>query len=107
MLSVDEARDRILALARMTDPEQVPLAEAAGRVPASWSFTAAADVPPFANSAMDGFAVRAADRGTTLTARRSRARNVGTWQYDDTHFRKNIEPRLVRDLARDLRRQQL
>jgi hypothetical protein len=45
------------------------------------------------------FAVRGADRGTTLTARRSRARNVGTWQYDDTHFRKNIEPRLVRDLA--------
>lgn len=45
----------------MTEPEQVSLADAAGRVPASWSFTAAADVPPFANSAMDGFAVRAAD----------------------------------------------
>ena len=45
----------------MTESEQVSLAEAAGRVPASWSFTAAADVPPFANSAMDGFAVRAAD----------------------------------------------
>ena len=45
------------------------------------------------------FAVRAADRGTTLTARRSRARSVGTWEYDDTHFRKNVEPRLVRALA--------
>ncbi len=61
MLSVDEARDRILAHARLTDPEQVPLLDAAGRVPASFSVTAALDVPPFANSAMDGFAVRAAD----------------------------------------------
>lgn len=45
------------------------------------------------------FAVRGADRGTTLTARRSRASNVGEWQYDDTHFRRNVEPRLMRDLA--------
>ena len=45
------------------------------------------------------FAVHGSDRGTTLTARRSRARNVGTWHYDDTHFRRNIEPRLIRDLA--------
>jgi hypothetical protein len=45
------------------------------------------------------FDVRATDRGTTLTARRSRASTVGEWHYDDTHFRKNIEPRLIRDLA--------
>jgi hypothetical protein len=45
------------------------------------------------------FAVRASDRGTTLTQCRSRARHVGDWQYDDTHFRKHIEPRLLRDLA--------
>lgn len=45
------------------------------------------------------FAARAADRGTTLTERRSRARAIGTWNYDDTHFRKKIEPRLIRDLA--------
>jgi hypothetical protein len=45
------------------------------------------------------FAVRGTDRGTTLTARRSRASNVGEWQYDDTHFRRHVEPRLVRDLA--------
>jgi len=44
-------------------------------------------------------AVRGADRGTTLTARRSRASNVGEWQYDDTHFRRNVEPRLIRNLA--------
>ncbi|MEX1072339.1 MAG: gephyrin-like molybdotransferase Glp [Chloroflexota bacterium] len=61
MLSVDEARQRILALARLTDAERVPLEAAAGRVPASFEFTAAVDVPPFANSAMDGYALRAAD----------------------------------------------
>ena len=43
------------------------------------------------------FAVYAEDRGTTLTTRRSRA--AGVLGYNDTHFRKNIEPRLVRDLA--------
>lgn len=45
------------------------------------------------------FAVHPADRGMTLTARRSRASHVGEWHYDDTHFRRNVEPRLIRDLA--------
>ncbi len=61
MLSVEEARGRILADARLTDPETVALHDAAGRVPASFEVVAAVDVPPFANSAMDGFACRAAD----------------------------------------------
>ena len=61
MLSVEEARARIIYNARPTDPELVPLLAAAGRVPASFSVTAALDVPPFDNSAMDGFALRAAD----------------------------------------------
>ena len=45
------------------------------------------------------FAARPADRGTTLTERRGRAAHAGEWHYDATHFRKRIEPRLVRDLA--------
>jgi molybdopterin molybdotransferase len=61
MLSVEEARDRILTHARLTEPEPVPLREAAGRVPAVASVVAVADVPPFANSSMDGFALRATD----------------------------------------------
>jgi len=61
MLSVEEARARILSAVRLTEPELVPLGEALGRVPAATSVTAAVDVPPFANSSMDGFAVRAAD----------------------------------------------
>lgn len=61
MLSVEEARDRILSQVRLTEPEQLPLQVAAGRVPVESSVTAAVDVPPFANSSMDGFALRAAD----------------------------------------------
>ena len=61
MLSVEEARERILAGVRPTASETVSLLEAAGRVPAAWSVIAAVDVPPFANSSMDGFALRAAD----------------------------------------------
>jgi len=34
MLSVEEARERILSRARLTDSEAVPLEDAAGRVPA-------------------------------------------------------------------------
>ena len=61
MLSVEEARARVLAHARPSDPERVPLAGAAGRVPVTFTTVAATDVPPFDNSAMDGFALRAAD----------------------------------------------
>jgi molybdopterin molybdotransferase len=61
MLSVEEARARILSHARLTDAEQVPLSEAFGRVPVASSVIAEVDVPPFANSSMDGFALRAAD----------------------------------------------
>lgn len=61
MLSVEEARDRLGRDLRPTDGETVALADADGRVPVSFDVVAGSDVPPFANSAMDGFAVRAAD----------------------------------------------
>ena len=61
MLSLDEAYRRLLARAQLTDAESVPLADAVGRVLVEPKVLAAVDVPPFANSAMDGYAVRAAD----------------------------------------------
>ena len=61
MLSLDEAYRRLLARAHLTGPESVELADAVGRVLVEPKVMAAVDVPPFANSAMDGFAVRAAD----------------------------------------------
>lgn len=66
MLSFDEASRRLLARARLTDPAPVNLADALGRVLAEPRVVAAVDVPPFANSAMDGFALRSADAPGTL-----------------------------------------
>jgi molybdopterin molybdotransferase len=59
--SVEEALTAILAAARLTEVERVGLDRCLGRVPAEGSVMAPGDVPPFANSSMDGFAVRAAD----------------------------------------------
>jgi molybdopterin molybdotransferase len=60
MLGVDEARDRVLDAVAALPVESVPLTEALGRVLAG-DVSAEADLPPFANAAMDGFAVRSAD----------------------------------------------
>ncbi|MBI3159103.1 MAG: molybdopterin molybdotransferase MoeA [Chloroflexi bacterium] len=61
MLPVQEARRRLLAgLTPLTERERVPLAAALGRVLAA-PVTAEVDSPAFANSSMDGFAVRAED----------------------------------------------
>ena len=67
MLSFDEAYRRILGLARRTEAEVVPLEAALGRVLADEELVAPIDVPPFTNSAMDGFAVRSAETPGELT----------------------------------------
>ena len=60
LLSIDEALARVLARVRPLESEPVPVAEAAGRVLAE-DVAAPIDLPPFPSSAMDGFAIRAAD----------------------------------------------
>jgi molybdopterin molybdotransferase len=60
VISVDEARRVILAACPKLAAVTMPLGEALGCVTAS-PVVAGHDVPSFANSAMDGFAVRAAD----------------------------------------------
>ncbi len=61
LLSVDEALAVLLAGARpVAEIEQVPTLEATGRVLAR-AQRSQMDVPPLDNSAMDGYAVRAAD----------------------------------------------
>ena len=65
LLTFEEAQERVLALARPLPAELVPLAEAGGRVVAE-GVRAAVDLPPFPSSAMDGFAVRAAELPATL-----------------------------------------
>ncbi|NEX47242.1 molybdopterin molybdotransferase MoeA [Pseudotabrizicola algicola] len=69
MISVDEALARCLALVAALPVEQVPLAQAAGRYMPQPA-TATRDQPPFAASAMDGYAVQgdpaAGDRFTVV-----------------------------------------
>jgi molybdopterin molybdotransferase len=60
MLSVDEARQRILTSISPREPEPVALDQCHGLVLAQ-DVVAASPVPPFRNSAMDGFAVRFED----------------------------------------------
>jgi molybdopterin molybdotransferase len=60
LVTVEEAQQRVLERVAPLPPETVPLELAAGRVLAE-DARAAVDLPPFPSSAMDGFAVRAAD----------------------------------------------
>ena len=60
MLSVEQALDSILAYSKMPGVETVSLDQILGRVLAA-DICAREDAPPFANSAVDGYAVRAAE----------------------------------------------
>src|SRR5712691_2238209 len=68
-ISLDEARRRLTDAVRpISRTERVPLDGSAGRV-ASADVVSPIDVPPFARSAMDGYAVVAAD--TSVASRKS------------------------------------
>ena len=82
LLSLEDAQAAVLERVTVLAAERVPVAEAAGRIlvaPAA----AAVDLPPFPSSAMDGYAVRAADVPGRLSvmgrssAGRPLARRVG------------------------------
>jgi molybdopterin molybdotransferase len=60
LLTLEEAQERVLECARPLTDESVPIADAGGRVTAE-GVLGRVDLPPFASSAMDGFAVRSAD----------------------------------------------
>jgi len=60
MITVDEARARLFELAAPMPVEEVPLAQASGRVLAR-DVAARRDQPPFAASSMDGYAVKSAE----------------------------------------------
>src|SRR6266705_5644850 len=62
MISVEEALARLLAPLEALPPEQISTADGTGRVLAE-DLAARRTQPPFAVSAMDGYAVRAADLG--------------------------------------------
>ena len=60
LLSLAEAQSRVLERVAPLDAEAVPVAQASGRVVAE-DARAVVDLPPFPSSAMDGYALRAAD----------------------------------------------
>jgi molybdopterin molybdotransferase len=60
LISVAEAQRLVLERARPLEAERVPIERASGRVLAEAPL-AAVDLPPFASSAMDGYAVCATD----------------------------------------------
>ena len=65
LLTIDEARERVLGAVTALDAQELAVADALGRVLAE-DVLADHDVPGFANSAMDGFAVRAGPAGRVL-----------------------------------------
>ncbi len=60
MLDVDSALEQVLSAFSPLEPITLPLLDAADMVLAA-DVVAINDVPPFRNSAMDGYAVRAVD----------------------------------------------
>ena len=71
MLSVTEARERILANFRPVETTTLPLARATSRTLAG-DIVAKTDLPPFDNSSVDGFALRVSDTtGATSTSPRT------------------------------------
>ncbi len=77
MLGVDDALDHILAAFSPLPTESVPLLHAVGLV-LSEAVVATEDVPPFRNSAMDGYAVRSADTDGATFDRPIRLRVIAT-----------------------------
>jgi molybdopterin molybdotransferase len=76
VLTVEEARSRVLAAVPVLGAETVSLDAALGRVLAE-AVVAARDLPPWDNSSMDGYALRAADTAGAAPGRPVRLRILG------------------------------
>jgi len=76
MLIVEEALEQVLKEFHPLEPERVPILEALGRVLAE-DVCADVDIPPHANSSMDGYAVLAADTAGASRGVPVRLRLVG------------------------------
>jgi molybdopterin molybdotransferase len=76
LVPVDEARERVLSQIKPLQPLALPLQEAEGCVLAQ-QVVAGADIPDFASSAMDGFAVRSSEVGDATPASPVELRIVG------------------------------
>jgi molybdenum cofactor synthesis domain-containing protein len=77
LIPLEEAQAEVLAACRPKSPVEVPLAEALGRVLAETVHSTEA-VPPFRNTAMDGYAVHASDVIAATADRPGRLKVIGT-----------------------------
>jgi molybdopterin molybdotransferase len=94
-LSVDEAVSRILSRANRLSTEEIDARDAAGRVLAE-GILARAALPPWDNSAMDGYAVRGRDVEGASTTRPVVLRVVGETRAGDTAGRALTSGEAVR-----------
>jgi molybdopterin molybdotransferase len=90
MLSLEQARERILDAVRPLPAESADLREALGRFTAE-PLRSAVDLPPADNSAMDGFAVRAEDVAAAGASAPVALRVIGTAPAGVV-FDKLVEP---------------
>jgi len=60
MLSVEDARDKILGTVRKTEKVTIPVIDSLGLVLTD-NVGSSINIPPYDNSAMDGYAIRAED----------------------------------------------
>ena len=78
MISVEEARERILALVSRLAAETRPLREAHGQVLAE-AVVSPVTIPPLDNTAMDGYAVQSSDTEGASEASRRRCASPAKW----------------------------
>ena len=70
MISVEEALEKVLSYVKALQPERKPILDCLGQVLAEDVYSTI-DIPPLDNSAMDGYALRAADtRGASESSPR-------------------------------------
>ena len=93
LISLEEARQRLADAARPIDrTEELPLLRAAGRIVAA-DVVSPMDVPPFARSSMDGYAVVAADTtgaGRSSPVRLRLADRIFTGQVSGTRIASGL-----------------
>ncbi len=76
MISVEEALERILSYVSLLEPEEKPILDALGQVLAE-DIVSSIDIPQLDNTAMDGYAVRAADTARATETDAARLRVIG------------------------------
>ena len=76
MISVEEALERVLSFFAVLKPEEKPILDALGQVVAE-DVASGIDIPPYDNTAMDGYAVRAEDTSGASAAAPVKLRVIG------------------------------